>query len=356
MRLAVPFAAILVLTLGLTGEAVPAAEPAGYDRLYLLAGDYPLGEGTSRFDYLSLDPDTNRLFIAKMGSGKLLAFDLASMKLIAELDGYPRTTGNRVIPGRHKIYVSVPNAGLAATVSIVLGLAGLSTGSGGLAVVDTKTLTETARLPGGVFPDGIAFDPKHNRIFVSDEFGQAVLVVDADKDQLIARIEAGGETGNVQFDPKTGRIYAPNQSGNEYLAIDPAAATVAARHPLPGCDHPHGLAVAPEGGIGYIACDGNNRLLTVELASGAVLSSAAVCADPDVLGIDAGAKRLYVAGETGILSTFDLTDPVAPKPLGDVFAGPDAHSFAIDPDTHRLYFPFVGENGTSVLRVLMPKP
>ncbi len=40
--------------------------------LFTKQADIPLGEKTSRFDYESPDPNSGRLFISKMGSGKLL--------------------------------------------------------------------------------------------------------------------------------------------------------------------------------------------------------------------------------------------------------------------------------------------
>jgi DNA-binding beta-propeller fold protein YncE len=62
-------------------------------------------------------------------------------------------------------------------------------------------------VPGSVFPDGIAYDPRDRRIFVSDELGSAVTVIDADTDRLLARIRMGGEVGNVQYDARTEKIW-----------------------------------------------------------------------------------------------------------------------------------------------------
>jgi DNA-binding beta-propeller fold protein YncE len=222
-----------------------------------------------------------------------------------------------------------------------------------VAIVDTRTLREITRLPGGVFPDGIAYDPKDQKIFVSDELGSAVLVIDADRNRLLARIATGGEVGNVRYDPITTKVYVPIQSRNELAVIDPTHLRIVALRPLPGGEHPHGLAISPDQPIGYIACDGNDRLLTVDLATGKVLDRQPVAHDPDVLAIDAEARRLYIASESGQLSTFDIADAIRPRSLGDVFIGHDAHSVAVDPASHRLYFPLADVNGKSVLRVLV---
>ena len=169
--------------------------------LFRKLADVPLGEKTSRFDYESIDPMSGRLAIAKMGSGKLLVFDARDQKLVAELDGFPKATGVLVVPELRKIYVSVPGAGVGASLSVALGMAGLSKGSGAISILDIASLKEIARLPGGVFPDGIAYAPRERRVFVSDEMGGALTVIDADSDKLVGRIDTKGEVGNVQYDP-----------------------------------------------------------------------------------------------------------------------------------------------------------
>jgi DNA-binding beta-propeller fold protein YncE len=341
-------AAALIVGLALGGNA-EAQSP----RLFSAVGDFPLGASANRTDYESIDAAARRLYIAKMGAGQLVVFDLESNRVVAQLDGFPKITGVLAVPELHKVYASVPGAGLLPSLSVGLGMVGLSSGHGAVAVRDTRTLKEIARLPGGVFPDGIAYDPKDQRVFVSDELGSAVTVIDAGADKFVRRIGTGGEVGNVRYDPLLGRVYAPVQSRNELAAIDPAKETIVAKYPL-GCDHPHGFIIAPKVSVGYAACDGNDRLVTVDLASGRVLETQAIAHDPDVLAIDADLNRLYVATESGTLSVFDIAAARAPVSLGDAFIAEGAHAVAIDPMTHRLYFALANVHGHAMLKVLAP--
>lgn len=344
-------ASLLVLAL-----LAPDARGEDLNRLFAPAGDFVVGPAADRTDYQSIDPEGRRLYAAEMGAGKLLVFDIERNSVVAQLDGFPKVTGVLAVPGLHKVYASVPGGGLTQSLLQGLGMIGLSRGSGAVAVRDTRTLKEIARLPGGVFPDGIAYDEKDHRVFVSDELGGALMVIDADTDRPVGRIETGGEAGNVRYDGETARVYVPVQSRNELIAVDPHRDAVVARDPLEGCDHPHGFIVAPAGKTGYVACDGNDRLFTVDLASGRVLHQQAVAHDPDVLAVDAGMNRLYVAAESGNLSTFDIAHPEAPASLGDVFVAGGAHSVAVDPVSHRLYFTIADFKGHTIVRVLAPKP
>jgi len=345
-------AATFVLIAG--SAAVQPAAPAELGALFAKVADVPLGAKTSRFDYQSLDPATGRLAVSKMGSGKLLLFDARAGKLIAELDDFPKVTGVLMVPELKKIYASVPGAGLGASLSVALGMAGVSKGSGAVAIVDSVSLKQIARLPAGVFPDGIAYDPRDRRIFISDEMGGALTVIGADDDKPVARIDTGGEVGNVQYDPITRRVYVPVQSQDEMIAIDPVALKVVARHALAGCKHPHGLRIADGAPVGYVACDENDRLLAVDLNSGKVTGNLPIGRDPDVLAADPGIKRLYIASESGMLSVIDTSDAAKPVALGETMAGRNAHSVAVDPVTHQIFLPLRDLDGKAAMRILAP--
>ena len=351
-----PIALRFTLAAALVGSiAASAMARDDFAPLFAKVADIPIGAKTSRFDYESLDSTTGRLFIAKMGSARLLVFDTKTLKKVTELNDFPKVTGVLAVPALHKVYASVPGAGIGASLSVALGMAGLSKGSGALAVLDSDTLKEIARLPAGVFPDGIAYDPADGLIFVSDELGGAVTMVGADNNKPLARIDAGGEVGNVQYDPVTGKIFAPIQSHNQLAEFDPKTRKRIAHYALAGCRHPHGLRIAHGAAIGYVACDENDRLLVVNLMTHTVIGNFPLGHDPDVLADD-GASRLYVASESGTLSAFDTTDPAKPRNLGDVFVGNNAHSVAVDPADGRLFLPLRNLNGKAIMRVLSPLP
>jgi len=351
--------ALLVLLATLAGKlllsGICLAADAPFTKLFSLAGAYPLGPSVNRTDYESIDAAARRLYIAKMGDGQLLVFDLARNRLLAQLNGFPKITGVLAVPEIHRVYASVPGGGVLSSLFVGLGMAGLSRGRGTVAVLDSESLREIARVPGGVFPDGIAYDSKDRRVFVSDELGSALVVIDAITNAPQARIAADGEVGNVRYDPLTKRTYVPVQSDNALAVIEPADLRIVRRYNLPGCDHPHGFIVAPNAAVGFAACDGNDRLAVIDLATGRTLHVQPVAHDPDVLAIDAQSNRLYVAAESGNLSSFDIAHAEAPRALGDVYVGDGAHVVAVDPVSHQLYFALADVNGRAVLMVLAPK-
>ena len=318
------------------GWSVPPVAVAGTPHGPLrLVRDLPLPGPASRFDYQSIDPSNGRLYISHMNAGRVVVFDLDSSRVIAEVRGTPRVTGIWAVPAHHTIYAS-------------------AAGNHEVVAIDEHTLEIVAHIGGIRFPDGIAYAPLEHKVFVSDEFGKAEVVIDARTNRKIATIDLGGEAGNTRYDSVSHCILVAVQTRNQLVAIDPARDKIVARYDLPGSDHPHGFILDEPGRLAFITGEGNGKLLLVDLRSMKVLATYKVGDDPDVLAWDASWRRLYVAAESGVLSTF-VADGATLRPLGDVKA-PHAHTVAVDPSSHRVYLPLENIEGRPVLRILRPLP
>jgi DNA-binding beta-propeller fold protein YncE len=209
------------------------------------------------------------------------------------------------------------------------------------------------RVPDIRFPDGVAHAAEAGKIFVSDEFGRREVVVDARTDSAIGVVPLGGEAGNTQYDSVGRRIWVAVQTRNQLVAIDPVSDSIVGRYDLPGADHPHGLLLDAAHRLAFVACEGNARLLVFDLTSLRVTESHSVGDDPDVLALDPGLERLYVAAESGVVTVFQQRGPGL-QPLGD-YRAPAAHSVSVDPASHRVYLPLENIGGRPVLRILLPQ-
>jgi DNA-binding beta-propeller fold protein YncE len=211
-----------------------------------------------------------------------------------------------------------------------------------------------ARAPAGEYPDGLAFDPVERHVFVSDESGGVETVLDA-RGRRIATIELGGEAGNVQYDAGSHRVLADVQSHDEIAVIDPRVDRVVRRIPLPGCDNDHGLLIDSSRRLAFVACDENARLLTLDLRTMRVTQTASVGDSPDVLAFDPSNRRLYVAAESGVVAVFGETAHGLRK-VGQAMLAPGAHTVAVDPRTHLVYFPLArGTTGKPQLLIMRPR-
>ena len=197
------------------------------------------------------------------------------------------------------------------------------------------------------------YDPVERRVFVSDESGGIEAVFDG-SGRRIGTVQLGGEAGNVQYDAVSGRILADVQTRNEVAIVDPKTERVIRRVALPGCDHSHGLLVDATRRLAFVACDGNARLLTLDLMKMKVTGNASVGSSPDVLAFDAALRRLYVSAESGDVAVFSERGRGLVK-LGQATLAPFAHTVAVDSRTHLVYFPLQsGSTGTPLLRIMAP--
>jgi DNA-binding beta-propeller fold protein YncE len=169
----------------------------------------------------------------------------------------------------------------------------------------------------------------------------------------VATISLGGEVGNTQYDPVSKHIFVNVQSANQLIEIDPHTDAIVARHALPGADHNHGLLIEPKERLAIIACEGNNKLLVIDMVSMRVVASDSLGEGPDVLAFDDTLRRLYVASESGVVSVFEVRGKKLTK-VGERLLARNAHSVAVDAQTHRVYFPLQNFNGHPLLRVMEP--
>jgi DNA-binding beta-propeller fold protein YncE len=138
------------------------------------------------------------------------------------------------------------------------------------------------------------------------------------------------------------------------IEIDPATETVVARHRLEGGTSPHGLELIPDARLAFVACEGDAKLLVLDLKTWKTIESFRTGDGPDVLAFDDELGLLYVGTESEVVSVFHLTGNNL-DPQGDVKVGPDAHSVAIDPSTHEVFIPLKNVGGRPVLRVMQPE-
>lgn len=318
--------------------AVLATSAADHERSGALPlkqiADVVLPGGTTRLDYESFDPARHLLFIAHLGDSEVIVFDVQSDRTTARIDHVDQVHGVLVIPELGRTYAS-------------------ATGSNEIAAIDEATDKIVARAPGGTYPDGMAYAPDESKLYVSDETGETETIVDVRTNKRVSTLALGGEAGNTQYDPVTRHIFVNVQTRNQLAEIDPATDRIVDRLDLPSGRHNHGLLIDARDRLAFVACDGNDKLLVLDMRSKRIVESFPTGKSPDVLAFDPEKSVLYVASESGMVSMFGVQRGGL-KALGTERIGPNAHVVAIDPLTHRVYFPLKNIHGRPVLRIMEP--
>jgi DNA-binding beta-propeller fold protein YncE len=312
---------VVVTVVVIRRNETPPAVPLGLRS----AGVVQLPGDTSRFDYASLDPGRGLLFIAHLGASEVVEVDTRSQRVVRTIGGIAGVHGVLVVPDKHLVYATATNANR-------------------MVILNEDTGAPLASGPTGQYPDGLAYDPVHNTVWTTNESGGTETVLDADTGAVRGAVDLGGEVGNVYYDATARMMLVDVQAANVLAVIDSSTFIVVRRLALPGCDHGHGLAIDTAHRLGFVACDGNAVLLTVDLSTWQVTGHDQVGPDPDVLAFDPGTGRLYVAAESGWVSILTEHDrSLSVTGSGDLADG--AHVVAVDPTTHRSYFPIASGVG-----------
>ena len=323
-----PLGVVAIATLSAAAGAAPQGPPLHLNTL----AEIPLGGHTTRLDYASVDPGRHLLFNAHLGDSEVIAVDTEARRVTKRIHEVSKVHGVLAIPELGRVYAS-------------------ATGTNEVVAIDEKTLEIIARMPGGTYPDGLAYAPDVQKVYISDEHGGTDTVIDVTTNTRVATIQIGGVIGNTQYDPSSHHIFVSAQSSNELVEVDPATDAIVRRIPIPGSNENHGLLIDPATHRAFIACQGNDRLIAMDLRSGKALAQFPVAKDPDVLALDPRRQFLYVAGESGEVTEFNVANDSVSK-TGESVLGPNAHVVAVDPVNHEIYFPLMNVGGKTVLRIM----
>src|SRR5271163_2787373 len=326
-----PIALLASVTLANQSGATPGA--AAPPLPLRLNADIPLVGHPTRLDYASIDPARHLLFIAHLGDSEVIVFDTGAKRVVTRIASVSHVHGALVIPELNRVYAS-------------------ATGTNEVVAIDETTFKITARMPGGT-PDGMAYAPEAHKLYVSDEHGGTDTVIDARNNTRIATVQIGGEIGNTQYDAGSHHMFINAQTSSELVEVDPTTDMIVRRIKVPGANGNHGLLIDAASGRAFIACEGNDRLIVIDLRMGAALAQFPVAKDPDVLALDAQRQKLYVAGESGEVSEFTVSGRDISK-TGESFLARNAHVVAVLPTTHEIYFPLMNVDGKPVLRIMQP--
>lgn len=319
------------LLIAIAMAAVPGAQSAPPTLEKMAAFDLP-GPGGKRFDYLTIAD--RYLISAHLAAGQTYVIDLGSHTLVATVLDTPGVEGVEYVPELQKVYTS-------------------NSGDNTIGVIDLRQMKVIKKLPTEAKPDGSTYAAPFHKLYVSDERGKAEAIVDVRTDTIVKTLRFESETGMPQYDPVARKVYVNLQDQNIFAVIDPATDEVVGRYPVGRCQGNHGMTLDPEHHRAFLSCEGNNLMTVMNLDTHAPIAFLDMAAGPDVIKVDVGLKRIYVACSSGAISVFQMDDPDHYRKLEDFKVQSRVHSLTVDPATHRVYAPEQEEDGKPVARMVV---
>ena len=291
---------------------VSAANNQGH---YAVTARYPV-PGTATWDYVTVDSETQRLYIAHGMQVDVL--DTASGALIGSVKETPAVHGIAIAGDLNRGFTS-------------------NGGDDSVTIFDPRTFSILGKVKVGSRPDRIYYDKPSRRVFTCNHGSNDVTAIDAKSGSVIGLLRING--GCEQLVPAPGeKVYAANADTSEVFQFDPATLKVITRYPLGACKEPHGLAFDSQDHRLFAACR-NKLLIVLDSLDGHEVSSLPIGDTVDMAAFDPQTRTVFASNGDGTLSLFRQVSPDQYQSLISLKTGPNAKQMDMDPKTSKLYLP-----------------
>jgi DNA-binding beta-propeller fold protein YncE len=285
-----------------------------------------------RIDHLAADVKGGRLFVAALGNDTVEVVDMAANRHRRSLTGFGEPQGVAYVPEANRVYVA---NGSANRVDVLDG-------------TSLATLHRVERLDDA---DNVRYDSAARTIVVG--YGKGSLrFVKADSAEPIRDIRLAGHPESFQLDAAAKRIYVNVPTAQHVAVVDAAKGAVVATWPVRGArsNFPMALDVAQK--RLFVGARSPALLLTYDTDTGNLVTKVSIGGDTDDLFYDAQRKRLYVICGEGRIDVLRQDTPDRYSLEASINTAPRARTGLFVATDARLYVAAPAE-GRSTARVLV---
>ncbi|TCV93421.1 YVTN family beta-propeller protein [Luteibacter rhizovicinus] len=292
----------------------PLCAAAATSQTYQVTQRYALG-GLGSWDYLTLDPSTHNLFIAR--DDRLTVVDTSNGKIVGEIPGMEHAHGVAVIPKPHRAYATSGHGNFVS-------------------VIDLDTLKVTGKIAvNGKNPDAIIYDSASRHVLTMNGDSNSISVIDPDSGKELKTIALEGNPEFAASDG-AGNVYVNLEDKGELAHIDINAGVVKHNWSLAPCEGPTGLALDSAHKRLFSVC-ANGWLIVTDANDGHQVAKIQVGKKPDAVAYDTQTQTIFSPGREGVLNVIHQDDADHYTPVATVPTMKYARTLALDPASHNLY-------------------
>ena len=285
---------------------------------------------------VSVNPNTNRIYVANHGSNTVSVIDGDTNFVIATVPIGDGPHGLSVNPNTNRIYVANHGSWPWGTT---------------VSVIDGDTNTVIATVPVGIRPVGIAVNANTNRIYVTNFESNTISVIDGITNTVSATVAVGSGPHGISVNPITNRIYVGIYWGSSVDVIDGDTNTVIASVPVGS--PVAGIAVNPVTNHIYATNHHSTTVAVVDGTTNTMIDWVEVGSQPHGIAVNSNTNRIYVANyassDVAVIDGFTnvVTDTI---PVGGIAVGA-----GVNPNTDHTYIAVHSQNMVSVIVSTAPQ-
>jgi YVTN family beta-propeller protein len=197
-------------------------------------------------------------------------------------------------------------------------------------------------VPAGSLPQNLVFNSVSNKLYIANNIGNSVTVINGSTDAVLATIPVGKAPYHVAVNEMTNRIYVPNNMANTVSVIDGSTDTVMATVSVGNA--PRASAVNKKTDKIYVVNFTAASVSVIDGATNTVTATIPVGSRPYSVAVNETTNRIYVANYWG--DSISVIDGTTDTVTATVTAGAYPRHIAINEVTNRIYV--VNYRGASV--------
>lgn len=284
-----------------------------------------------RIDHFSEDVLGHRLFVATLGNGSVEILDTERGERIGEIKGLKEPQGVYYEAKTNRLYVT-------------------SAGDGKVRIYDGKSLTLQKTLEFGDDADGLRFDAQFGDVWVG--YGTGGIGIIDSTGQKVGLILLGSHPEAFQFDETAGRVYVnvPKQLGVAVIDLKKRALLTKWGLGTSFANYPMALDEANK--RLFVGCRLPARLAVLDTDSGRIVTTLPIVGDTDDIFYDGSRKLIYVVGGEGAVDVLRQRDPDDYQRVERIATGSGARTGFFAAASNRLYIA-VPHQQTRMAKVLI---
>jgi YVTN family beta-propeller protein len=271
-----------LLAANLMWPAAVVAQTAGAP--LVLEAKIPLGQVSGRIDHLGVDMKRQRLFVAELGNDSLGVVDLAAGKVLRTIAGLSEPQGVAYVPFADSVFVT-------------------NAGDGSVHVLRGDDLAPVGRIELGDDADNVRVDTQRSRVLVGYGKG-ALAVIDPAGRTKTADIRLKGHPEGFQIDETGTQVFVNVPDAREIEIVDLAAGSTRSL-PTQGAGSNFPMAIDAEAHRVLVVFRSPPTLMALSSQDGHVVTKIEICGDADDVFVDAKRRRVYVSCGEGAVDVLE---------------------------------------------------
>lgn len=204
----------------------------------------------------------------------------------------------------------------------------------------TLTVDDNIEFPLGSYPAGMAMAPDGKKLYVAENLGNKLAIVDTQTQSLTTEIPIGRQPWGVAVHPMLPQVYVTNRVDRTLSIVDTETMNVTT---VPTGNGPNAVAVSPDGAKIFVANANSDDLTvfdvnhpeSVHQLSLSPFEGARPGSSPNALAFSPDGSRLYVANAWDNAAV--VMAPNTETILGSIPTGWYPSAMAVSPDNRRLF-------------------